>query len=139
MAAWWSSHFRRFRRSITPRSMIRFRPSEDTDEPHQQEIVKQLLYREEPKSARASRFRRIERFSWGREAALALMGGAVVSLAFMILGWAGTIERTLRPLLELGLWVYRSSRFSQQARLLPLAPFSRPGPHPPVLGMALPP
>ncbi len=31
----------------------------------QQEIVKQLLYREEPKSARASRFRRIERFSWG--------------------------------------------------------------------------
>jgi hypothetical protein len=72
----------------------------------QQEIVKQLLYREEPKSARASRFRRIERFSWGREAMLALMGGVVVSLAFMILGWAGTIERTLRPLLELGLWVY---------------------------------
>ncbi|PJJ71341.1 hypothetical protein CLV46_0885 [Diaminobutyricimonas aerilata] len=72
----------------------------------QQEIVKQLLYREEPKSARASRFRRIERFSWGREVVLALMGGVVVSLAFMILGWAGTIERTLRPLLELGLWVY---------------------------------
>jgi len=72
----------------------------------QQEIVKQLLYREEPKSARASRFRRIERFSWGREITLALMGGAVVSIAFMILGWAGAIERTLRPLLELGLWVY---------------------------------
>lgn len=72
----------------------------------QQEIVKQLLYREEPKSARASRFRRIERFSWGREIVLALMGGVIVSLAFMILGWAGTIERTLRPLLELGLWVY---------------------------------
>lgn len=72
----------------------------------QQEIVKQLLYREEPKSARASRFRRIERFSWGREIALALMGGIVVSLAFMILGWAGTIERTLRPLHELNLWVY---------------------------------
>ncbi|MFJ3489118.1 YobI family P-loop NTPase [Leifsonia aquatica] len=72
----------------------------------QQEIVKQLLYREEPKSARASRFRRIERFSWGREITLALMGGMVVSLAFLILGWAGTIERTLRPLLELGLWVY---------------------------------
>ncbi|GAA2462176.1 P-loop NTPase fold protein [Agromyces soli] len=72
----------------------------------QQEIVKQLLYREEPKSARASRFRRIERFSWGRETTLALMGGVIVSLAFMILGWAGTIERALRPLLELGLWVY---------------------------------
>lgn len=72
----------------------------------QQEIVKQLLYREEPKSARGSRFRRIERFSWGREVGLALMAGVVVSLAFMILGWAGTIERTLRPLLELGLWVY---------------------------------
>ncbi|PCE15584.1 hypothetical protein AUC47_11890 [Microbacterium sp. SZ1] len=72
----------------------------------QQEIVKQLLYREEPKSARASRFRRIEGFSWGREIALALMGGVVVSIAFMILGWAGTIERTLRPLFELSLWVY---------------------------------
>lgn len=72
----------------------------------QQEIVKQLLYREEPKSARASRFRRIERFSWGKEVVLALMGGIVVSLASMILGWAATIERTLRPLLELGLWVY---------------------------------
>lgn len=72
----------------------------------QQEIVKQLLYREEPKSARASRFRRIERFTWGREVVLALIGGVVVSLAFLILGWAGTIERTLRPLLELGLWVY---------------------------------
>lgn len=72
----------------------------------QQEIVKQLLYRAEPKSARASRFRRIERFSWGREVMLALMGGVVVSLAFLILGWAGIIERTLRPLLELGLWVY---------------------------------
>lgn len=35
----------------------------------QQKIVKQLLYREEPKSARASRFRRIERFSWGRDRA----------------------------------------------------------------------
>lgn len=72
----------------------------------QQEIVKQLLYREEPRSARASRFRRIERFSWGREIALAVMGGVIVLLAFMILGWAGTIERTLRPLVELGLWVY---------------------------------
>ncbi|WP_314101902.1 DNA-binding protein [uncultured Frigoribacterium sp.] len=72
----------------------------------QQEIVKQLLYRAEPKSARASRFRRIERFSWGREAVLALVGGMVASLTFMILGWAGTIERTLRPVLELGLWVY---------------------------------
>lgn len=72
----------------------------------QQEIVKQLLYREEPKSARASRFRRIERFSWGREIALALMGGVIVSVAFMILGWAGTIERTLRPLFEMGLGVY---------------------------------
>jgi hypothetical protein len=72
----------------------------------QQEIVKQLLYRAEPKSARASRFRRIERFSWGREAMLALMGGVAVSLAFMILGWAATIERTLRPLFALGLWVY---------------------------------
>ncbi|WP_049897675.1 hypothetical protein [Nesterenkonia massiliensis] len=72
----------------------------------QQEIVKQLLYREEPKSARGSRFRRIERFTWGRETSLALMAGVVVSIAFMILGWAATIERTLRPLVELDLWIY---------------------------------
>lgn len=72
----------------------------------QQEIVKQLLYREEPKAARASRFRRIERFSWSSEILFALLGGIIASLAFMILGWAETIEHTLRPLLVLGLGVY---------------------------------
>ncbi|MGO1231339.1 YobI family P-loop NTPase [Glutamicibacter arilaitensis] len=72
----------------------------------QQEIVKQLLYRAEPKSARASRFRRIERFSWGREISLSLVAGLLTSVALLILGWASTIERTVQPLVELELWIY---------------------------------
>ncbi|MBT2518066.1 hypothetical protein J7E29_11520 [Streptomyces sp. ISL-90] len=72
----------------------------------QQEIVKQLLYREEPRSARGSRFRRIERFSWGREIALSLLAGAVVALIFMILGWGTTVVSTLKPLVDFGLWIY---------------------------------
>lgn len=45
----------------------------------QQEIVKQLLYREEPENAAGSRFRRIERFSPGRELLLAGLTGLVIT------------------------------------------------------------
>lgn len=72
----------------------------------QQEIVKQLLYRAEPKSARASRFRRIEHFRWWRELALSVVMSVGVTVAFLILGWASKIEHTFRPLFELGLWIY---------------------------------
>lgn len=72
----------------------------------QQEIVKQLLYRAEPRSARASRFRRIERFSWWREISLSLVTGVGAAMAFLILGWATKIEHTFRPLIEFGLWIY---------------------------------
>ena len=72
----------------------------------QQEIVKQLLYREEPNKSPGSRFRRIERFNWRREIGVALLGGFVTSLIFMILGWGKTIVTTLSPLLDFGLYIY---------------------------------
>jgi hypothetical protein len=72
----------------------------------QQEIVKQLLYREEPNKSPGSRFRRIERFNWRRELGVALLGGFVAALIFMILGWGATIVKTLTPLFDLGLYVY---------------------------------
>ena len=72
----------------------------------QQEIVKQLLYREEPNKSPGSRFRRIERFNWRRELGVALLGGFVAALIFMILGWGATIVTTLAPLFDFGLYVY---------------------------------
>jgi len=72
----------------------------------QQEIVKQLLYREEPNKSSGSRFRRIERFNWRRELGVALLGGFTAALIFMILGWGAPIVKTFAPLLELGLYVY---------------------------------
>lgn len=72
----------------------------------QQEIVKQLLYREEPDNAAGSRFRRIERFNPWREVALAGLAGLVITLIFLIAGWGATIAKTLEPLGEIGLWVY---------------------------------
>ena len=72
----------------------------------QHEIVKQLLYREEPNKSPGSRFRRIERFNWRREISVALLGGFVAVLIFMILGWGKTIVTTLSPLFDFGLYIY---------------------------------
>lgn len=58
----------------------------------QQEIVKQLLYREEPKRAPGSRFRRIERFEWKRELALAGIVGLAVAVIFLLTGWGGLLH-----------------------------------------------
>lgn len=72
----------------------------------QQEIVKQLLYREEPGKARGSRFRRIERFRWRRELATATLLGLVVAVVFLLTGWSAQIASVFAPLLDLGLWVH---------------------------------
>lgn len=53
----------------------------------QQEIVKQLLYRERPSKAPASRFRRIAEFSWWNAIGVALLLGIVGTLVFMIPDW----------------------------------------------------
>lgn len=72
----------------------------------QQEIVKQLLYREEPNRAPGSRFRRIERFQRMRELLLAGILGFAVAVLFLLVGWGPTLVTTLKPLVDLALWIY---------------------------------
>lgn len=61
----------------------------------QQEIVKQLLYREEPKNTPGSRFQRIERFNWSRELLIALIFALIAVVAFLLTGWADQIAKVL--------------------------------------------
>ena len=70
----------------------------------QQEIVKQLLYREEPQKLTGSRFRRIERFYWIREIGIAGILGFVIAVIFLLAGWTDTISNTLMPRIFLGLY-----------------------------------
>jgi len=72
----------------------------------QQEIVKQLLYRENPSKTPASRFRRIERFRWIREIGTALLLGLAVSVIFLLTGWTAQIASVLTPLADVGLWAH---------------------------------
>lgn len=72
----------------------------------QQEIVKQLLYREEPQKTVGSRFRRIERFQPRREAVVSVLVGFVTMIILMITGWGATVALTLKPLWDAGLWMY---------------------------------
>lgn len=53
----------------------------------QQEIVKQLLYREQTSKAPASRFRKIEKFSWVYATGVGVLVGIVLTLSFMLAGW----------------------------------------------------
>lgn len=57
----------------------------------QQEIVKQLLYREKPSKTPGSRFRRIQRFQRSREAMGALAAGLVISVGFLLADWSQKI------------------------------------------------
>jgi hypothetical protein len=72
----------------------------------QQEIVKQLLYREEPSRTPGSRFRRIERFGWRRELAVASLVGLGVMVLFLLTGWSLQVASSLKPLVDFGLWVH---------------------------------
>lgn len=72
----------------------------------QQEIVKQLLYRQKPNKAPGSRFRRIERFSWLRELAIACPVGIAVALIFLLTGWTEQIATEFAPLIDLKLWAH---------------------------------
>ena len=67
----------------------------------QKEIVKQLLYREEPVKMPGSRFRRIGRFKKRRSAWLAALVGALLALTFYLSGWTEKLEVLAKPL-ELG-------------------------------------
>lgn len=72
----------------------------------QQEIVKQLLYREVPGKMPGSRFERIERFKWKRELGVAGLGGLIVGVVFLLAGWSAQIEAVFKPLFDVGLWFH---------------------------------
>ena len=72
----------------------------------QQEIVKQLLYREDPSKTPASRFRRIERFRWLREFGMAALLGLAVAVIFLLTGWTAQIAATFTALNDLGGWTH---------------------------------
>ncbi len=63
----------------------------------QQEIVKQLLYREKPSKTPGSRFRRIERFSICRELAFAGLAGTAIAIIALLTGWTNQIVTELMP------------------------------------------
>ncbi len=72
----------------------------------QQEIVKQLLYREDPSKTPASRFRRIERFRWRRELGTSALLGFSVAVVFLLTGWTAQIASTFTALNDLGVWAH---------------------------------
>lgn len=70
----------------------------------QQEIVKQLLYREDPGKTPASRFRRIERFQWWREIWSSALLGLAITIIFLLSGWTAKLADTLSFLGDMGVW-----------------------------------
>ncbi|MDZ7320151.1 P-loop NTPase fold protein [Kosakonia sacchari] len=72
----------------------------------QQEIVKQLLYREEPSKTPGSRFKRIERFRWQREIVSAALLGFAVAVIFLLSGWTAKIVSAITSLKAIDAWVH---------------------------------
>lgn len=72
----------------------------------QQELVKQLLYRQNPHEAPGSRFRRIERFNWKHAGVTAMLLGLVVALVFILSGWTENLVATFPRLLEMGIGIH---------------------------------
>ncbi|TLD71533.1 DNA-binding protein [Phragmitibacter flavus] len=70
----------------------------------QQEIVKQMLYFVPAGKLTGSRFRRIEKFLFVREAVLALILALIVAGVFLITGWTEKISNVFRPEVEWGKW-----------------------------------
>lgn len=68
----------------------------------QKEIVKQLLYREDPEKMPGSRYRRIGRFKFWRQVVQAALAGVVVALVFFLAGWTQRIAELLAPRVTLG-------------------------------------
>lgn len=72
----------------------------------QQEIVKQLLYREYPSKTPGSRFRRIERFRWWGAIGTSVLLGFVVAVVFLLTGWTVKIDAVLTPHVVIGVWTH---------------------------------
>lgn len=78
---------------------------ESTTNRIQKEIVKQLLYQEEPVKMPGSRFRRIGRFKKLRAIGIAALLGVVLVVVFYLSGWTAQLA-ALVPAVDLGLWNY---------------------------------
>ena len=72
----------------------------------QQEIVKQLLYREDPRKTPGSRFRRIERFRWLREIGTALLLGFAVAVIYLLTGWTAQIAVVFGISNDFAVWAH---------------------------------
>ncbi|KNC18158.1 DNA-binding protein [Pseudomonas sp. RIT-PI-a] len=72
----------------------------------QQEIVKQLLYREYPSRTPGSRFRRIERFRWWKAVGTSILVGFIVSVIFLLTGWTLEIASVFTLHVDIGVWVH---------------------------------
>lgn len=72
----------------------------------QREIVRQILYREKPSKAPASRFHRIHRYEWKQDILAAYIVGSLVAIVFLLTGWTESIEQQLPLLRHLGYWVH---------------------------------
>lgn len=72
----------------------------------QQEIVKQLLYREDPGKTSASRFRRIERFRWRREIGFSVLLGLAAAIIFLLTGWTAKLANTFTLSRHIGNWIH---------------------------------
>lgn len=71
----------------------------------QKEIVKQLLYQEEPVRMPGSRFRRIGRLKKSRALGIAALLGVVLVVVFYLAGWTTRLA-ALFPTVDLGLWIH---------------------------------
>lgn len=69
----------------------------------QQEIVKQLIYREDPSKTPASRFRRIERFQFWREIWSSALLGFAIAIIFLLAGWTAKLANAFH-LGNMGVW-----------------------------------
>lgn len=72
----------------------------------QREIVRQILYREKPSKAPASRFHRIHRYEWKQDILAACIVGTLIAIVFLLTGWTERIEQKLPVLSHLGPWVH---------------------------------
>lgn len=72
----------------------------------QQEIVKQLIYREDPGKTPASRFRRIERFRIFPAVCFSIILGLVITTTFLVRGWTEKLAATFSFLGEMDVWIH---------------------------------
>ena len=72
----------------------------------QKEIVKQLLYREDPGKTPGSRFRRIGQFSWQRGLGIAALTALALTILFYLAGWTAQFAVLVLPYWNPGLWAH---------------------------------